>query len=313
MISTNLALVDPGPLRRPAPEHADRRVRRPGSDLSNPTPEEADALGVDDDVRGRRLRVHEDPVDEAADDRLLARRLARRPCGLDRREVPYLVRLRRRRRARVHPRPAHRQPDDVLAHRDRALVGPHVLRDDEERELRDLAGSGSRPRRVAHASRARSSGRRARGSSSPTTWSTGPRCHAAGTSRRWSSPSCSPPTCASSSGASADGPVRGTGRGRHRRGERDRSGSRAPCREEGMHVVVADVEHGALEATATELRDGGAEVLVGADRRVGRRRGRGAGGRRVRALRRRPPAVQQRGGLPGRRRVAAHARRTGTG
>ena len=30
---------------------------------------------------------------------------------------------------------------------------------------------------------------------------------------------------------------------------------------EGMHVVVADVEHGALEATATELRDGGTEVL----------------------------------------------------
>jgi len=31
--------------------------------------------------------------------------------------------------------------------------------------------------------------------------------------------------------------------------------------QEGMHVVVADVEHGALEATATALRDGGAEVL----------------------------------------------------
>ena len=31
---------------------------------------------------------------------------------------------------------------------------------------------------------------------------------------------------------------------------------------EGMHVVVADVEHGALEATATELREGGTEVLA---------------------------------------------------
>jgi NAD(P)-dependent dehydrogenase (short-subunit alcohol dehydrogenase family) len=31
---------------------------------------------------------------------------------------------------------------------------------------------------------------------------------------------------------------------------------------EGMRVVVADVEHGALEATATELRAGGAEVLA---------------------------------------------------
>src|SRR5690242_20358510 len=30
---------------------------------------------------------------------------------------------------------------------------------------------------------------------------------------------------------------------------------------EGMHVVVSDVEHGALEATASELRDGGTEVL----------------------------------------------------
>ena len=49
-------------------------------------------------------------------------------CGVDRREVPHLDRLRRRRRAVVHQGPAARQPDGLLGHRDRALVGAPLLR-----------------------------------------------------------------------------------------------------------------------------------------------------------------------------------------
>ena len=57
---------------------------------------------------------------------------------------------------------------------------------------------------------------------------------------------------------------------------------------EGMRLVLADIEEGALEASATGLREGGAEVLAvqtdaGDAASMGRPRRAGAG-----ALRRRP-------------------------
>src|SRR5579875_2927420 len=75
------------------------------------------------------------PRDEAADARLRAQRLAGRARGLDRREVPHLERLRRRRRAAVHQGRAAHQRHALLGHRDRHVVVPALLRGDARREV----------------------------------------------------------------------------------------------------------------------------------------------------------------------------------
>ena len=63
-------------------------------------------------------------VDQAADARRRAQRLAGRPARLDRREVPRLERLRRPPGERLHPRPADHQRDDLLGHARRSRRRP---------------------------------------------------------------------------------------------------------------------------------------------------------------------------------------------
>ena len=66
---------------------------------------------------------------EAADAWHRAERLARRPRGLDRREVPDLVRLRRQSRNGIHEGRTAHQHHAVLGHPDRGLVRAHLLRE----------------------------------------------------------------------------------------------------------------------------------------------------------------------------------------
>src|SRR4051794_13020209 len=76
--------------------------------------------------RGNRLPV--DPGHAAADPGVRADRFARGPRRLDRREVPRLVRLRRRRRDRVQQGPDPGQHRALLVHRRHRLVVLAVLR-----------------------------------------------------------------------------------------------------------------------------------------------------------------------------------------
>ena len=69
-----------------------------------------------------RDRLPADPGHQAADARLRAERLARRARRLDRREVPHLERLRRRRRDALQQGRAAHQRDDLLGHRDDQFV-----------------------------------------------------------------------------------------------------------------------------------------------------------------------------------------------
>src|SRR6266511_4223441 len=84
------------------------------------------------------VRVLERARDSTPDDRLLATGLAGGPVRLDRREVLGLDRLRRPPRERAHPRRAARQPDALLAHRDRGLLGAAVLGEHPAGERVDL-------------------------------------------------------------------------------------------------------------------------------------------------------------------------------
>ena len=69
-----------------------------------PTPEEEQYAARPGTLAGRGDGLRGDPGDQAADARLRTDRLAGRAGGLDRREVPRLERLRRRRRARLRAR-----------------------------------------------------------------------------------------------------------------------------------------------------------------------------------------------------------------
>ena len=145
-----------------------------------------------------RLRVLADPGHEAADDRLRARRLAGRAGGVDRREVPHVDRLRRRRRASLHQGPAARQHHAVLAHAHRPLGRAPLLRGRPDRgfvpdhEVEVPVGVAAFPQ-GDHPLRPGA------GPSSATTSSSGPRCREAATSRRSRSPTCWSATCGSSS------------------------------------------------------------------------------------------------------------------
>ena len=130
-----------------------------------------------------------DPGHAAADARLRPHRFAGRPRRVDRREVPRLVRLRRRRGERVLAGPPARQHQPVLVHRRDRLLVLAVLRA-HARAVADSARAASACRWATPRSRARSCARRAR-------WPSAMlhrhppldrRCRAAATSRRWSSP-----------------------------------------------------------------------------------------------------------------------------
>ena len=163
-------------------------VRRDPKMLSEP-----DARGAAVSRRARRLAQGGDglPVDPghaAADACLRAERFAGRPRGLDRREVSRLVRLRWRRRKRLHDGPASRQHQPVLVHRRDRLVVLALLRP-HARAVADSRGRGRGAdglRRVPARDPAPAAvGRRER--CTPTS-AAGPRCRKAAISRRWSSP-----------------------------------------------------------------------------------------------------------------------------
>ena len=146
-------------------------------DFEQPPGRRAGRAGVVRLLRARRLGVLEDPGHEAADHRLRARRLARRARRVDRREVPHVERLRRRRRAPLHQGPAARQHHVVLAHRHRPLRRAALLRGRADRRVR-ARPDGSRCRSGSPRSPRRSSARPGTGPSSATTsahWTEMPR------------------------------------------------------------------------------------------------------------------------------------------
>ena len=274
----------------------------------------------DERVRRGRLRLHEGAVDQAADGRVRARRLPRRARGVDRREVPHLVRLRRRRRAVVHQGPAARQPDGVLGHRDRALVGRPLLRGDAGVRHRWHRSSrrSRRSRSATRATRRRSCARRSAGSACSTRSRTSPRCRAAVTSPPSSAPTSTCPTSARASvrcepdadrcrtrsipislAITADAPPRTLGPPR-----RLAHAARAGRRRTRVHRLAAARAHrgGAdrpHDRVVRRRRDHGALVRPGARPRV---RSRARPGGRVPARRRHDPGIG--GGLrPARRRV----------
>ena len=137
------------------------------------------------------------------------------PCGMDRREIPRLVRLRRRRRARDQPGPHARRHLAVLVHRrDRLVVlallcpasrlGDLASRRDDLGADRLCAIPARNPQTPAL--------RRPRACSR--TSAAGASCRGVDISRRWNSRSCSPTRCALSSG-NCDDPRELTARSDH--------------------------------------------------------------------------------------------------
>ena len=147
----------------------------------------------------RGVGLRERAVDEAADARRRAQRLAGRAARVDRGEVPRVERLRRPPRERLHPRSAAHQRDGLLGHAHERVVGAPVLGAPAPRLRRGRAGVRRASPPASRATPRRSCASRARGSSSATTSRTGPTCRAAATSPRWSSPSCSSTMCRTSS------------------------------------------------------------------------------------------------------------------
>ncbi len=133
--------------RRPrrAPELRRRAAARPAESRRRPHAGGADPADAAAAVPegGDRLPAH--PVHQAADARLRAQRLTRRSGGMDRREVPHLERLRRRRREALHQGRAADQRDALLGDGDRDVVVPPLLRG---RARRQVPAPG-RPRRGA--------------------------------------------------------------------------------------------------------------------------------------------------------------------
>ena len=167
--------------------------------VKNPTPEEqrlsrrAQPLAQG----GDRLRV--DPRHAAANPELRPDRFSGGARGVDRREIPRLVRLRRRCRERLHPRPDARQHQLLLVHRrDRlvilSLLFPRSSALDDPGRRRRHGADGLR--RIP---KARCCTLRARWPSrcSPTS-AAGRSCRRAAISPRWSSQRRSRRTCAPS-------------------------------------------------------------------------------------------------------------------
>src|SRR5262249_42731553 len=176
--------------------------------------------------------------------------------GVDRREVPYVVGLRRRRRAFLHEGSAHRQPHALLGHGDRAFVGSHVLRVRQRAEVRcnrhrvpldgaariralpegdrahlQAVGRGALPDRVLLGTAARRPLRRVRGSRS--------------LRRRRPRVGAEPSVMDELAGKTAvvTGAASGIGLGLARR-----------AASEGRNVVLADVEEDALAEAQREVR-----------------------------------------------------------
>ena len=152
--------------------------------------------------RGRqgraRARVRALANVEAADARAFAERLAGRPRGMDRREVPRVGRHERRRREPLQQGRADHEPHGVLGHRHGAVVGAHVLR------LRARAAQGGprrAPRRHAdeHEGSVPRRAPREFGRAVIERRSTGSRPTSAATSSSGKSPSSSRATCKRSS------------------------------------------------------------------------------------------------------------------
>ena len=92
-------------------------------------------------VRQERDGLPADPGHQAADARLRAERFAHRARRLDRREVPQLERLRRRRRKALQQGRAAHEHHDLLGHRDDQFVRASLLRDDALGSLRGVRPS----------------------------------------------------------------------------------------------------------------------------------------------------------------------------
>ena len=124
-VTTRIGAARRRALRRHPPQHGPRRAaRRPP--VRSPTEEQADLAAMKQfSQRGVRLRRR--AGDQAPDPGRRPQRLAGRPAGLDRGEVPDLERLRRRSGELLHPRSAHHQRHGVLGHPDQRLLGPAVL------------------------------------------------------------------------------------------------------------------------------------------------------------------------------------------
>ncbi len=127
------------------------------------------------------------------------------PCRVDRGEIPRLVRLRRRRRARDQPGPHARRHRALLVHRARSArrSGPIMPAFTARRSCPPAIRSRCPP--ATRNFRAKSSSRRARSrrACSPT-FAAGASCPGVGISRRWNSRNCSPTRCARSSANCGD-------------------------------------------------------------------------------------------------------------
>ena len=130
-------------------------ARRP-KEIAPLTPEEQAALAGLQRVAPHGRGLPGDPGHEAADARLRARGLAGRARGVDRREVPGVVRLRRRRRAQLHQGPAARRTS-----RSTGSPGRSRRRRRLYYEMRQ-AGRGSIPQELRRACRPASRTSRAR-------------------------------------------------------------------------------------------------------------------------------------------------------
>ena len=174
-------------------EQADRHPPQPAGAAARCQARQSHGRGEGLSRRARDLAQGGDglPVDPghaAADARLRPHRLAGRPRRVDRREVPHLVRLRRRRGERVLARSPAREHQPVLVHRSDRLLVLALLRAACTGRGRSAKAASAR-RWATPPSRARSSARRARWLRGGTrTSAAGPRCRAAAISRRWSSP-----------------------------------------------------------------------------------------------------------------------------
>ena len=116
--------------------------RRPRARPRRSTPRSSADLAACSAFRRTRSGLPADPGHQAPDARLRAGGLAGRAGGVDRREVPGVERLRRRRRAQLHQGPAAHQHHAVLGDRHRYLVGAPLTR--------APGGPGRRPGRPDH-------------------------------------------------------------------------------------------------------------------------------------------------------------------
>ena len=103
-----------------------RSVRRPRATAPLTDEEQAD-LAAMQLLREGGVGLRQRAGDQASDPRCRAQRLAGRPAGLDRGEVPHLERLRRTSGELLHPRADADQRHAVLGDADECILGPPVL------------------------------------------------------------------------------------------------------------------------------------------------------------------------------------------